>query len=463
MALGGEDYTERVMTAQAAPEAAPESEKAFEAALMGLTAGVSGSARINPALQRPVMVARGDGPRLFDLDGKSYLDFHMGFGSTLLGHNHPAIRRAIQAALEMGVVAGSETVYQGRLAAQLTELIPAAESVRYANSGSEATQVAIRMARAYTGRLKILKFSGHFHGLHDHVLYSAHPPRHAPERGIVLSPLAESAGMPPELAELVVVCQWNDTLSVERAFEQHRGEVAAAICEPVNYNAGCIPPRPEFLPFLRGVTQREGTLLLFDEVLSGFRTGVSCMQGHYGVAPDVCVLAKAVANGVPLAVVAGDREVMRTLAPEGGAAHSGTYSGHLFGVMAALASLEELSKPGVYEGPAGVFAVAERLYSGLREVFRRRGVRCRVQGLGARFGLYFGVDADEEVWEYNQVAGHDARMLVRLIGLCLERGLYFHGYEMALGHHGFSTAHTLTDVDWTLDRIDDACAHLSRA
>jgi glutamate-1-semialdehyde 2,1-aminomutase len=224
------------------------SEAAYAAATGVLAAGVSGSARVNPALGRPLMVARADGARLVDLDGRSYLDFHMGFGSTLLGHNHPAVRRAIEAALDYGVAAGSETVYQTRLAQRLVELIPAAEAVRFANSGSEATQVAIRLARAHTGRWKVLKFAGHFHGLHDHILYSAHPPRHAPEQGILIEAIPESAGMPRALAELVVVCQWNDEASVERAFREHGADLAAVICEPINYNSGCIPPGPASSP-----------------------------------------------------------------------------------------------------------------------------------------------------------------------------------------------------------------------
>ena len=437
-----------------------QSAAAFASAVEVLAGGVSASARINPALGRPLMVPRADGAHLYDLDGRSFLDFHMGFGSTLLGHNHPAVRRAIEEALAMGIAAGAETIYQGQLARRLVELIPAAEQVRFANSGSEATQVAIRLARACTGRWKILKFAGHFHGLQEHVLYSAHPPRHTPVRGALLPPIPESAGMPPAFAELVLVAQWNDEASVERAFREHAGEVAAVICEPINYNSGCIPPRPGFLPFLRHIAERTGALLIFDEVLSGFRTGVSCAQGTFGVTPDLCVLAKAVANGVPLAVIAGKREVMRALAPEGEAAHSGTYSGHLFGVKAALASLEQLTQPGVYDGPQGINALADRLYAGLREVFARHGVRCRVQGLGARFGLYFGLDADEEVWDYNQVAAHDSNALKRFVRACLERGLYLHCYEMALGHHGFSTAHTLADVEWALERMESACAEL---
>ena len=158
------------------PIAAAASEAAFAAAREVLAGGVSGSARINPAIDRPLMVASGQGPRLVDLDGNTYLDFHMGFGSTLLGHGHPAVRAAIEAALDMGVIAGSETVYQAALARRLTELVPCAERVRFANSGGEATQTALRLARAHTGRQKVLKFAGHFHGLHEHILYSAHPP-----------------------------------------------------------------------------------------------------------------------------------------------------------------------------------------------------------------------------------------------------------------------------------------------
>jgi glutamate-1-semialdehyde 2,1-aminomutase len=427
-----------------------------------LAGGVSGSARINPALDRPLMVARGEGARLFDLDGNAYLDFHMGFGSTLLGHGHPAVRGAIERALDLGVVAGSETVYQARLARRLIDLVPCAERVRYANSGSEATQVALRLARAHTGRQKLLKFAGHFHGLHEHVLYSAHPPPGAGgEPGTLAAPIPESAGMPPALADLVLVAEWNDQAAVERAFREHGGDLAAVICEPINYNAGCLPPRPGFLPFLREITARHGTLLIFDEVLSGFRTGTACAQGTYGVVPDLCTLAKAVANGVPLAVVAGRAEVMRTLAPEGPAAHSGTYTGHLFGVMAALATLDVLTRPGFYDGPEGLDALAGRLYAGLREVFARRGVRCRVQGLGARFGLYFGLDPETEVWQYREVAGHDAATLKRFARACVARGLYFHTYDVALGHHGFSAAHSPADVEWALDRIEDACRDLS--
>ena len=189
----------------------------FRAAERVLVGGVSGSARVNPALDHPLLAAGGDGARLIATDGRQYLDFHTGYGATILGHNHPAVRAAIEQALDMGVVLGPETVYQQRLAARLVELIPCAEQVRFANSGSEATMAAVRLARAHTGRAKLLKFEGHFHGLHEHVLYSTHPPARPPAPGQLLPPTIDSGGIPEAFADLVVVVPWNDLAAVERA------------------------------------------------------------------------------------------------------------------------------------------------------------------------------------------------------------------------------------------------------
>ncbi|MBI3972596.1 MAG: aminotransferase class III-fold pyridoxal phosphate-dependent enzyme [Chloroflexi bacterium] len=431
--------------------------EAYEHDRRYLAGGISAPSRINPALGGPLLIERGDGPRLFGADGRTYLDFHNGFGSTLLGHNHPAVRRAIEQVLDLGIVAGAETVYQARLAARICELVPCAEQVRFAMSGSEATNAAIRLARTATNRSKILKFEGHFHGLHEHVVFSAHPPVRDAKPGELLPPLVESAGVPPAFAAHVLVAPWNDLAAVEWACAEHGDDLAAVVMEPINYNSGGIPAEPDFLRGVRELTRDRGTVLIFDEILSGFRTGTSCAQGYYDVTPDVCLLGKAVANGAPISVIAGRREVMAAFSPTGGAAMSGTYSGHLFGVLAALATLDELSAPGRYDGPDGIYAIAERLYDGLREVFARRGVRCRVQGLGARFGLFFGLDPDIPVCTYQEAARHDASLLKRFVRAAIENGVYFHTYDMALGHHGFSTAHTARDVDEALDRIDAAC------
>lgn len=432
----------------------------FRKASRVLVGGVSGSARLNPALDTPLLAAGGDGACLIATDGQRYLDFHTGYGATVLGHNHPAVRGAIEQALEMGVVLGPETIYQEQLAARLVDLIPSAELVRFANSGSEATMAAIRLARAYTGRSKILKFEGHFHGLHDHVLYNTHPPARPANPGQLLSPIIDSAGIPESFADLVIVVPWNDPAAFEKAFAEHGDELAAVIMEPINYNAGCLVADIDYLHAVRALTAERGTLLVFDEVLSGFRTGVACAQGYYGVTPDVSLLGKAIANGVPLAVIVGKQEVMETFSPIGSAAHSGTYSGHLFGVLTALATVDILSAPSFYDGPKGILGRADRFYGGLREIFASHGLPCRVQGLGARFGLYFGLSPEKRVHVYQDIVGHDAALLKQFVRACFTNGVYFHTYDVVVGHHGFSASHGSAELDDALQRIDDACARL---
>ncbi len=430
----------------------------FDAAAEVLVAGVSASARINPALGRAVLVERGDGPWLITPDGRRILDFHTGFGASFLGHNHPAIRAAVEAALDMGLVLGPETEHPRRLAEKVVELLPGAELVRYSNSGSEATMSAIRLARAHTGRRLILKFEGHFHGLHELANFNTHSPPSRPQPGKLLEPIIDSAGIPGEYADLVLVAPWLDVAAVENAFAQHRDDIAAVIMEPINYNSGCLVADPAYMQSVQAITRDNGAILIYDEVLSGFRTGTGCAQAYYGVTPDVTVLGKAVAGGIPLSILAGKRDVMKTFSPLGGAAHSGTYTGHLLGVMAARAVLDQITAPGFYDGPDGILAVADKLYSGLREIFARHGITCRVQGLGARFGLLFGLDPDVPVRHYHLAASHDHAMLGRFVSRAFEHGVYFHSYDMALGHHGFGSSHTPAIIDEALTRIDAACA-----
>ena len=383
-----------------------KSEALFDFASRYMVAGVSGSARFNAALGRPLYLSHGDGCRLYDVDGRVYLDYNLSHGATFLGHNHPGIRKAIQQALDMGVICAYETEYHSRLAELLCRTVPCAEQVRFANSGSEATLVAIRLARAVTGRQKILKFEGHFHGLHDYVMWNAHgPARDTLPTYPYVPPEVESAGIPAADRRV------RDRRALERpgglrqAMREHGDELAAVICEPVNYNSGCILPQPGLLELLRRMTTQHGALLIFDEVLSGFRMAAGGAQEYYGVTPDLCTLAKAVANGLPLAVVAGRREYMQMLSPLGPAAHSGTYSGHLFAVLAVLASLGEITQPGFYDR---IFAKADRLYAGLTALFDRHKVPARVQGLGARFGIYFGVTT--EVTNYQDAARIDGEL-----------------------------------------------------
>ena len=437
-----------------------KTEELFNFAKLYMVSGVSGSARFNAALGRPLYLTHGDGCHIYDVDGREYIDYNLSHGATFLGHNHPTIKAAISKALEMGIICAYETEFHGRAAELICQTVPCAEQVRFANSGTEATLGAIRLARAATGRQKILKFEGHFHGLHDYVMWNAHGKerKEFPTYPYV-PPEVESAGVPEEISQFVVVVPWNDPAAFQQAMREHGDELAAVICEPVNYNSGCILPEAGFLNLLREEATRHGAILIFDEVLSGFRMAPGGAQQYYGVTPDLCTLAKAVANGLPLAVVAGKRELMQQYSPSGPAAHSGTYSGHLFAVLAAIASLTEIRQEGFYDP---IMAKADRLYHGLADLFESHGVPARVQGLGARFGIYFGVTGP--VRNYQDAARIDGELGYKFIRACFERGVYFHNYgKLALGHHGFSVAHTLADIDETLNRVESALQDMSRA
>ena len=433
----------------------------IESARKVLVAGISGAARENAALGHAMLAARGEGPFIISPDGERYIDYFTGFGSIILGYGHSGVRAAIEQVLDMGIIHGPETVYQERLAARLVDLVPSAGLVRYANSGSEATMAAIRLARAYTGRTKLLKFEGHFHGLHEHALYNTHPPARAVETGEIIETSADSSGIPAAFADTVIVVPWNDLLAVEHAYDRYGSDIAAVIMEPINYNAGAVQAERGYLQAVREISRDRGSVLIFDEVLSGFRTGTSCAQGFFGVTPDVTLLGKAVANGVPLAVIAGRRDIMSSFMPLGSAAHSGTYSGHIFGVMAALATLDVLDGPGFYDGSEGMMARSNQFYEGLRNIFARHGIQCRVQGIGPRFGLYFGMDPEVEPHAYQDVAEHDSAMLKRFARACYARGVYFHVYDIVVGHHGFTSAHDVAIIHETLDRVDAACNELT--
>ena len=420
----------------------------FQRAQGVLASGVSASMRLNPYLERPLYVARGEGPYLYDLDGKRYLDFNMSNGAALLGHDHPAVKRAVLEGVARGMVAAVETPYQERLAATLVEIIPAAERVRFSSVGSEVTLVALRIARQATGRTKYLKFDGHFHGLTEAWLVKHADPAD-PDSPLVPS----SGGVPASAAADVVSIPWNDAPAFERALARHGDELAAVFCEPIHYNAGCIPAAPGFLELLRRGTTERGIVLVFDEVLSGFRTHLGGVQAESGVTPDLTTHAKALANGLPLATVSGRAELMLLLAPSGPVVHSGTYSGHILSVLAALATLEELRQPGVYER---LNATADAFYGELQAVFVRAGLPVRVQGRGARFGLYFGRDPELPVTTWADARGHDHELHRRFVVGCAERGVYVHGYtkQGPPGHAGFSLAHTPEDLAETLTVVE---------
>lgn len=429
------------------PDAAIDASNLFSRAQQVMAGGVSASMRMHPYLGHPLYVARGAGAYLYGVDGARYIDLNTSNGAAILGHHHPAVIAAIQRGLDAGIIAATETPFQEALAARLVAIIPAAERVRFATTGTEVTTVALRIARHATGRTRFLKFDGHFHGLAEQWLY-----QRKPNHGDALHVAPSSGGVPAAGAGELVMVAWNDADGFNAAVDQHGGELAAVICEPIHFNAGCIPPAPGFLELLRERTREQGIVLIFDEVLSGFKTALGGVQAEYGVTPDLTTHAKALANGMPLSSLSGRADLMETLAPTGPVAHSGTYSGHLLSVLAALATLDELGQPGVFDR---LNATADRFYADLQATFDRHDLPVVVQGRGARFGLYFGRREPVRTWA--DAAGHDHEMNRRFALACLERGIAIHAYttQGPPGHAGFSLAHTSADLTEVLSVVED--------
>lgn len=431
-------------------------EQQYAEAQQFLAGGVAASTRVNRAIGHPLYFDRGQGCRVWDLDGKEYLDLCCSHGATLLGHGDERVRSAVLAAMERGAPCSYENETHALLAKELCEAVPCCERVRFTGSGSEATMHCLRLARAFTGRTKLLKFEGNFHGYHDQVMYSIGTPadRVGPEESPAAWP--GSAGLPDGLDRNLVLVPYNRPDLLEAAFAKHGRELAAVIMEPVYYNAGCILPTRELLEAVTGLTRRHGTLLVFDEVLSAFRMGPGGAQEHLKVTPDLCTIGKAVGGGYPLSVFGGRKEIMDRLMPTGDCQHSGTYNGHVVAVAAGLAAVRAYRSPGFYDH---IHRVAERLYAGLQSLFDAAGVKARVQGLGARFGIYFGVS--EKVTSYRDALKHQRETMLRFIAAAIRHGVYFHDYGGGACHHGFCAAMTPEDADEALRRLGRAVGELA--
>jgi glutamate-1-semialdehyde 2,1-aminomutase len=419
-----------------------------------LAGGVSSSTRVNQAIGHAMLFSRAAGCRVWDLDGNELIDLCTSHGATLLGHGDARVRSAVESVLELGAPCSYESELHADLAELLCQSIPCLELVRYTGSGTEATLHCLRLARAVTGRQKILRFEGNFHGYHDQVMWAADG-----ELGRLAPPLKPiSTGVTGGIDRHLVQVPYNRPDLVEEAFARHGNDLAAAICEPIYYNAGCILPTREFMRTLRDQAQKHGTLLIFDEVLSAFRMGVGGAQEYLGVTPDLCTLGKAVGGGYPLSVFGGRRDIMNRLMPLGDCQHSGTYNGHPVVVAAGLAAVRAYREPGFYDH---IHATSERLLGGLRALLARHKVVARVQGLGARFGIYFGISPDQEVSDYAQAQQHDRAKLLKFYALAIQHGVYFHDYGGAPCHQGFCAAMTAADVDEALARLDRAIAALA--
>lgn len=424
----------------------------YERTRKSLAGGVSSNVRY-AATPVPLFFARGEGARLFDVDGNVHIDYVLGNGPAILGHAPPKVVAAVAASLGEGQLFAAQNPRETELAERLTGLLPSAEVVRFTTSGTEAVLMAMRLARAFTGRDKILKFEGHYHGWSDQAYISARPPLNEAGPADSPVPVAGSPGMPASVLGDVAVCGWNDLELLEQALERHRGEIAAVIMEPIMVNGGAILPLPGYLAGVKALCRKHGALFILDEVITGFRVGLGGAQAKFGVAADLSIYAKAVAAGFPLALVAGRRDVMDALLDKG-VMHGGTYNGNVQSMAAALAALDELQagNGALYDG---LEACGTRLMEGLRTLAARHGLPILVQGMPAIFQTFF--TSGPAPRNYRESAACDRDAMLAFHAALQEEGVRV----QQAGKWFLSTAHDGPVIDETLAAADRAMAKLS--
>lgn len=429
------------------------SKQLFERAVQALIEGGSSPSR-GPANYGayPIFIERGEGPYLVDVDGNRYIDWMMAYGALPLGHAHPAIVSAIRDAASTGTLFAAATEVEIEVAELIQQMVPGAERVRFANTGTEAAMAAIRLARGYTGRPKILKFEGHYHGWYDDVLLNSHPqiPSSLGHRNDPVK-IPDSSGLNRHSQADTIVAPWNDLNAVERALESNRGQVAAVITEGIMANMGVIPPAPGYLAGLRQLTRDHRTLLYLDETVTGFRIGAGGCQAYYNVNADLLSFGKALGSGLPVAAFAGKAEIMQAL-EWGGVLHYGTQNASRLGLVAARASLLELKKDG---GAAfnHLWRVGESLRDELNQLFRQTGTAAIAQGVGPMLQILF--TDHPAIHDYREFCAHvDRRRYQRLALDLFELGVYMS--PSAALHSVTSIAHTHDHVQATVKAVDQA-------
>ncbi|MBI3980003.1 MAG: aspartate aminotransferase family protein [Chloroflexi bacterium] len=413
----------------------------YEEACEALAGGVSSNFRLG-GQPVPLFFDRAQGSRLYDVDGNSYVDYVLGMGPIILGHAPDPVTRAVAATLSGGQLFAGQHRGEIELARRVQQLAPCAERVRFGLSGSEMVQAALRLARAATGRRVVVKFEGHYHGWFDTILVSVAPPLDVAGPAERPMPHLPSAGQSRGAAADIAVLPWNDLEAVRRFLDAHAGETAAIIMEPINCNTCAILPRPGYLEEVRELCDRYGVVLIFDEVITGFRVGLSSAQGRLGITPDLAVFAKAIAAGFPIAAVGGKRSIM-ALTGSGAVLHGGTFNTNLVSTSAAIATLDELARDGgaVYRQ---MEARGRRLMEGLQERGRVAGVPLHVQGLPTVFNTCFTDQG--AVTDYRSYQRTDLARQKQFV-----RALQDHGVRVtSRGTWFLSAAHTDADVDETL-------------
>ena len=424
----------------------PRSKALFEEATRLLPGGVNSPVRAFKAVGgQPVVIERACGCRLCDVDGHSYIDYVGSWGPMIVGHAHPAVVKAIQEAASLGVSYGAPTPWETVLARMVVEAIPSIELVRFVNSGTEATMSAIRLARGVTGRDRIVKFEGCYHGHADSLLVKA-------GSGAMTFGVPDSLGVPSHLARLTITLPYNDGEAVRAAFRSVGKEIACVIVEPVAGNMGVVPPKPGFLAALREITAAHGSLLIFDEVMTGFRLGKGGAQALYGIQPDLTCLGKIIGGGLPVGAYGGPRRVMEQVSPLGPVYQAGTLSGNPLAMRAGIETLRLLDEPGFYER---LEAKGKQLEAGLRELAAKEQIPLQCQRVGSMCTAFF---AEQPVIDYQTALAANTDRYASFFWAMLERGVYLPPSQFEAAF--LSDAHTVGDIETTLLAAKDALAIL---
>ncbi len=417
------------------------SKKSFEAAKMIMPGGVSSPVRAFTGVGGvPPFISRAKGSHIWDVDGNEYIDYVGAWGPAILGHAHPKIISALNEAIEMGTCFGAPTELETRLASMICAAVPSIEMVRFVNSGTEAAMSAIRLARAATGRDKVIKFEGCYHGHVDSLLVRA-------GSGAASCGEPTSAGVTFETIKQTIVCRYNDIENVKKAIAENNDEIACVIIEPIAGNMGCVPPKEGFLEGLRELTLNEGILLIFDEVMTGFRVSFGGAQAKYGVIPDITCLGKIIGGGLPVGAYGGKKELMEKIAPLGPVYQAGTLSGNPLAMIAGIKTLELLSVEGVYER---LDKMTSYLTSKIGNVLNVAKIPNQINRVGSMWSLFFTV---EPVMDFISAAKGDGVKFREFFHFLLERGIYIapSPFESAF----VSLAHNEEDINKTVEVISE--------
>lgn len=413
-----------------------KSEKLFEESKKYLPGGVDSPVRAYKPY--PFFAERAFGSHIYDVDGNDYIDYCLAYGPLVLGHAHPLVVEAVVEQLEMGSAYGVPTEKEVELSKLVIEKVPCADMVRFVNSGTEATMSAIRLARAYTGRKKIVKFEGSYHGAHDYVLVKS---------GSGAMGLPDSPGVPEETTKNTILIPFNDTQAVNELIDKQKEEIAAIIIEPVMGNIGCIPPKDGYLKFLRQITSENNIVLIFDEVITGFRLAEGGAQEYFGISPDLVTLGKIVGGGFPMGALSGKKEYMEMIAPSGNVYQAGTFNGNPISVTAGLATLKQLDNQFYNQSNTK----GDYLRQGIQNVLEELGLDLRVAGLSSMFQLYF---TDKDVINYKDAKSADTEKFNQYFHKLLNVGVFIPPSQFECCF--ISLVHGEEELEHTLEAIEQA-------